>query len=115
MLYCTSWLSGSEQFSLRSTQTAAIFGDRDISKSSYNLFLVVEQTNRISLASFSNLQCLARDQLCCLSGVVFKKLCDQMASIKCLYNLFLAVERTHRNILAGFSNLQCVVYITFLK
>ena len=31
-----------------STQTAAIFGDKDISKCSYNLFLVVEQTNRIS-------------------------------------------------------------------
>ena len=50
-----------------STQTAATFGDKDISKCSYNLFLVVEQTNRISLASFSDLQCLARDQLCCLS------------------------------------------------
>ena len=33
-----------------STQTAAIFGDKDISKCSYNLFLVVERTNRISLA-----------------------------------------------------------------
>ena len=52
-----------------STQTAMIFGDQDISKCLYNLFLAVEQTNRISLASFSNLQCLTRDQLCCLSGV----------------------------------------------
>ena len=43
-----------------STQIAAIFGDKDISKCSYNLFLVVEQTNRISLASFSDLQCHAR-------------------------------------------------------
>ena len=34
-----------------STQTAAIFGDQDISKSLYNLFLAVEQTNRISWAS----------------------------------------------------------------
>ena len=33
-----------------STQTAAIFGDKDISKCSYNLILVVERTNRISLA-----------------------------------------------------------------
>ena len=31
-----------------STQTTAIFGDQDISKCSYNLFLVVERTNRIS-------------------------------------------------------------------
>ena len=49
----------------------AIFGDKDISKRLTILFLVVEQTNRISLASFSNLQCHARDQSCCLSGVVF--------------------------------------------
>ena len=55
-----------------STQTAAIFGDKDISKCSYNLFLAVERTNKISLASFSDLQCYARDQLCCLSGVMFK-------------------------------------------
>ena len=63
-----------------STQTAAIFGDQDISKCSYNLFLVVERTNRISLASFSDLHYLAHDQSCCLSGVVFKKLRDQMIS-----------------------------------
>ena len=55
-----------------STQTAAIFGDKDINKCSYNLFRVVERTNRISLASFSNLQCHTHDQSCCLSGVVFK-------------------------------------------
>ena len=60
-----------------STQTAAIFGDQDISKCLTNLFLVIERTNKISLASFSNLQCHARDQSCCLSGVVFKKLRDQ--------------------------------------
>ena len=35
-----------------STQTAVIFSDKDISKCSYNLFLVVERTNRIILASF---------------------------------------------------------------
>ena len=57
----------------------------------FNLFLVVERTNRISLASFSDLQCHAHDQSCCLSGVVFNKLHDQTIS-KCLYNLFLAVE-----------------------
>ena len=74
-----------------STQTAVIFDDKDISKCSYNLFLVVERTNRISLASFSDLQCHPRDQSCCLSGVVFKKLCDQTIS-KYLYNPFLAVE-----------------------
>ena len=79
-----------------------------------NLFLVVEQTNRISLASFSDLQCHARDQSYCLSGVVFKKLHDQTIS-KCLYNLFLAVERTRNISLAGFSDLQCVIYVTFLK
>ena len=55
-----------------STQTAAIFGDKDISKCLTNLFLVVERTNMISLASFRDLQCYARDQLCCLSGVMFK-------------------------------------------
>ena len=55
-----------------STQTAVIFGDKDISKCSYNPFLVVERTNRISLASFSDLQCYARDQSCCLSGIVFE-------------------------------------------
>ena len=32
---------------LPSTQTAAIFGDQDISKCLTNLFLVVEQANRI--------------------------------------------------------------------
>ena len=97
-----------------STQTTAIFGDQDISKCLTNLFLVVEQTNKISLASFSGLQCHAHDQSCCLSGVMFKKLRDQMIN-KCLYNLFLAVERTRRISFAGFSDLQCVVYVTFLK
>ena len=33
-----------------STQTTAIFGDKNISKCSYNLFLVIEQVNRFSLA-----------------------------------------------------------------
>ena len=33
-----------------STQTTAIFGDQDISKCIYNLFLAIEQTNWISLA-----------------------------------------------------------------
>ena len=37
-----------------SSQTAATFGDQDISKSLTSLFLVVEQTNRISLVSSSN-------------------------------------------------------------
>ena len=92
-----------------STQTAATFGDQDISKCLTNLFLVVERTNRISLASFSDLQCHAHDQLCCLSGIVFKKLHDQTIS-KCLYSLFLGIERTRRISLAGFNNLQCVVY-----
>ena len=54
-----------------STQTAEIFGDKDISECLTILFLVVERINRISLASFSDLQCHARDQSCCLSGVVF--------------------------------------------
>ena len=43
------------------TQTAAIFGDQDISRCLTNLFLVVERTNRISLASFSDLQSHAHD------------------------------------------------------
>ena len=50
-----------------STHAAAIFGDKDISKCLTNLFVVVERTHRISLASFSDLQCHARDQSCCLS------------------------------------------------
>ena len=69
------------------------FGDQDISKCLTNLFLVIERTNRISLASSSDLQCHAHDQTCCLSGVMFKKLCDQTIS-KCLYSLFLAIEQT---------------------
>ena len=91
-----------------------MFGDKDISKFLTNLFLVVGRTNRISLASFSDLQCHARDQSYCLSGVVFKKLSYQTIS-NCLYNLFLAVERTRRISLAGFSDIQCVVYATFPK
>ena len=93
---------------------AAIFGDKDISKCLTNLFLVVEQANRISLASFSDLQCHTRDQSCYLNGIVFKKLCDQTIR-KCLYSLFLAVEQTRRISLVGFSDLQCVVYVTFLN
>ena len=34
------------------------FCDQTISKCLYNLFLVVEQTRRISLADFSDLQCI---------------------------------------------------------
>ena len=48
------------------TQTAVIFSDQDISKCLYNLFVVVESTNRNSLASFSDVQCHAWDQSCCL-------------------------------------------------
>ena len=80
-----------------------------LSKCLTNLFLVVERTNRISSASFGDLQSHACDQSCCLSGVVFKKLCDKMIT-KCL-----AVERTRRISLAGFGDLQCVVFVTFLK
>ena len=85
-----------------STQTAVTFGDKDISKCLTNLFLVIKRTNRISLASFSDLQCHAHDQSCCLSGVVFKKLRHQTIS-KCLYNLFLTVEQTCRISLAGLA------------
>ena len=67
-----------------STQTA---GHKDISKCLTNLFLVVEQTNRISLVSFSHLQCHARDQSCCHVS----KLRDQMIS-KCLYLLYSRVD-----------------------
>ena len=81
-----------------STQTTTIFGDQDISKCLTNLFLVVERTNRISLAGFSDLQYHACDQSCCLSGVVFKKVRDQT---------ILAIEQTRRISLAGFNDLQC--------
>ena len=47
------------------TRTAENFGDQDISKYLNNLFVVIEQTNRISLATFSDLQCHAHDQSCC--------------------------------------------------
>ena len=68
LYFLVVWLGGI----FSSTQTAAIFGDKDISKCSYNnLFLVVERTIKISLASFSDLQCHTRDQLYCL-GAVFK-------------------------------------------
>ena len=67
-----------------STQTAVIFGDQDISKCLTNLFLVVEQNNRISLASVSDLQCHTLDQSCCLSGVMFRKLHDQ--SVHTIYS-----------------------------
>ena len=43
-----------------------IFGDQTISI----IFLVVEQTGRISLASFSDSQSYASDHSCCLSAVV---------------------------------------------
>ena len=83
-----------------STQTAAIFSDKDISKCSYNLFLVVERANRISLASFSDLQCLTCNQSCCLSfyfifllfedvysGVVFKSfMIRQSVSVYTIYS-----------------------------
>ena len=40
---------------------ASVFHDTTISKRSCNLFLVIEPTGRISLASFSDLQCHACD------------------------------------------------------
>ena len=52
LYFLVIWLG--EIFS--STQTAVIFGDQDISKCLTNLFLIVEQINKISLASFSDLQ-----------------------------------------------------------
>ena len=45
----------------------------DISKCLNNLLLVVEQTNRISFGSFSDLQCYA----CAVGGIVFKRRRDQ--------------------------------------
>ena len=42
-----------------------------LSVSVMSVYLVVEPTSRISLASFSNLQRNACDQSCCLSGIVF--------------------------------------------
>ena len=70
-----------------STQTAAIFGDQDISKCLIDLFLAIERTNTISSASFSNLQCHAHDQSCCLSGAVFKKFRDQtIISVYTIYS-----------------------------
>ena len=68
MLYCTSWSSGLERFSL--VLKPLRFLVLRISVSDYvNLFLVVERTNRVS---FSDIHCHACNQLCCHSGVVFK-------------------------------------------
>ena len=50
---------------------ASNFGIQTISKCSCNQFVVVEQTGKVGLASFSDLQCHAHDQLFCVSGVVF--------------------------------------------
>ena len=46
LYFLVVWLG--EIFS--STQITVIFGDPDINKCLYNIFLVIEQTNRISLA-----------------------------------------------------------------
>ena len=58
---------------------------------SVSVYTMYERTNRISEASFSDLQCHSRDQSCCLSGVMLNNTIN-----KCLYNLhvFLAVKRT---------------------
>ena len=58
-----------------SAQTAAIFSYQDYSECLDSIFLVVEQTDRISLASFSDLQCDARDQSCesCLNSFVIRR------------------------------------------
>ena len=45
MIYCTSWSFGSE-----TCRATVNFGDQDISKCLNNLFLVVEQTDRVSFA-----------------------------------------------------------------
>jgi len=79
------------------------FGEHDISKYLNNLFLVLEQTNRISLVSFSMINHG-------VGGIVFKR--RNQTIIKCLYNLFLAIDRI---ILADFSNLQCVVYASVYR
>ena len=49
------------------SQTASIFGDLVCL---CNLFLVIEPTGRVSLASSSDLQCHAHDQSCCLSVLI---------------------------------------------
>ena len=68
-----------------STQTAMIFSDQDISKCLTNLFLVVERTNRISLASFCNLQCHARDQSCLAESCLKSFVIRQSVSVYTIY------------------------------
>jgi len=62
-----------------SARIAVNFGEHDISKCLNNLFIVLEQTNRISFANFSYLQCYA----CAVGGIVFKRRRNQTIS-KCL-------------------------------
>jgi len=102
-----------------SAQTAANFGEHDISKCLNNLFLALEQTNRNTvvlqvLAIYNVTHMINR----VVGGIVFKRHRDQTIT-KCLYNQFLAIERTCRISLVGFSDLQCVsyvsIYVTFLK
>ena len=66
MIYCTSWSSDSER-------VFVVFELLRISvnKCLNNLFLVLEQTNRVSFASFSdyNVTCVIN---CAVGGIVFK-------------------------------------------
>jgi len=81
-----------------SARTTVNFGEQDISKCLNNLFLVLEQTNRVSFASFSNYN-VTHMINCAVGGIVFKRHHNQMIT-ECLYNLFLAMERIHRISLA---------------
>jgi len=91
-----------------SSRAAANFSDQDISKCLNNLFLVVERTDRISLAVLVNYNVAhvinrARSESY-LKDVVIR----QSLSVYTIY--FIAVERIYRISLAGFSYLQCYLH-----
>ena len=119
MFYSTSWSSCLEQFF-----EYPIFSDQTISELSYNLFVVIERTGRISLAivlAFDSVTHVIHCAVCVELLLQFS-----MSDIsKCSCNLFLVLELTGRISLASFSNLQChtrdqlcclrgVVFVTFL-
>ena len=89
-----------------SAQTAASFVEHDISKCLNNLFLVLEQTNRVSFASFID-YIVTHMINHAVGGIVFERHRNQTIT-----KSFLAIEQIHWIGLAGFSEFQCDVYVS---
>jgi len=83
-----------------SSQATANFGDQDISKCLNNLFLVVEQTDRIGLAVLVTYN--IAHVINHAGNKSYLKRHHNQTITKCVYNLFLAIERICRISLAGF-------------